>query len=193
MGRWRPAARERLRRAALELFADQGFAATTVPEITARAGLTTRTFFRYFPDKRAVLFDDDELAALAEELIADVPPSVAPVAMILDGLRTISVERFDPRRDDIRLLRDLVRLDESVRERDLRKRAMISEIVCDGLVARGTDRSTAAVVGEVSVMVLYLAIDDWLDRDGGALLFDSITAKARDLRAIAESFDAESN
>lgn len=193
MGRWRPAARERLRRAALELFAEQGFTATTVPEITARAGLTTRTFFRHFPDKRAVLFDDDELAALAERLIADIPPSVAPVAMILDGLRTISVEQFDPRRDDIRLLRDLVRLDESVRERDLRKRAMISEIVRDGLIVRGTDRATAAVVGEVSVMILYLAIDDWLDRDDGALLFDSIAATAREVRAIAESFDAESN
>ena len=56
MSRWQPDTRERLEKAALELFAEQGFAATTVPQITARAGLTTRTFFRHFADKRDVLF-----------------------------------------------------------------------------------------------------------------------------------------
>ena len=63
VSRWRPDARERLEHAALELFAEQGFAATTVPEITARAGLTTRTFFRYFADKREVLFGGAEIPA----------------------------------------------------------------------------------------------------------------------------------
>jgi len=189
MGRWRPDARDRLRRAALELFAGQGFAETTVPEIAARAGLTTRTFFRHFPDKRAVLFLDEEIAAVAEQFITGAPESIGPVATILNGLHSVSTERFDPRRDDIRLLRNLARSDESVRERDLRKRAMISEIICDGLIARGTEPSTAAMIGEVSVVLLYLGIDDWLDRDTDEPLFDSIMAKARDLRAVAASFD----
>ena len=58
MGRWEPDARDRLERAALELFVEHGFDPVTVPEITARAGLTTRTFFRHFADKREVLFAD---------------------------------------------------------------------------------------------------------------------------------------
>ena len=70
---------------------------------------------------------------------------------------------------------------------------MISEIIRDGLIARGTDRSTAAMVGEVSVVLLYLAIDDWLDRDDNEPLFHSIMVKARDLRAVAASFDSESD
>jgi len=65
MSRWQPDARGRLERAAVELFTEQGFAATTVPQIAARAGLTTRTFFRHFADKREVLFaGDEELPAL---------------------------------------------------------------------------------------------------------------------------------
>jgi len=57
MSRWRPDAEGRLTSAAIELFAEQGYEATTVAEIAERAGLTKRTFFRYFSDKREVLFD----------------------------------------------------------------------------------------------------------------------------------------
>jgi AcrR family transcriptional regulator len=68
VSRWQPDARQRLERAAIDLFAEQGFAATTVPQITARAGLTTRTFFRHFADKREVLFGGAEIPALATRL-----------------------------------------------------------------------------------------------------------------------------
>jgi len=77
MSRWQPNARDRLERAAVELFIDQGFAETTVPQITARAGLTTRTFFRHFVDQRAALFArDEELPALVARLVADAPASL---------------------------------------------------------------------------------------------------------------------
>ncbi|WP_420116296.1 helix-turn-helix domain-containing protein, partial [Micromonospora sp.] len=90
MARWRPDARERLRQAALELFAEQGFAATTVPAITARAGLTTRTFFRHFADKREVLFADEaEISAFATELMATAPTD-EPLTFIVAGLRTVA-------------------------------------------------------------------------------------------------------
>ena len=80
MSRWQPDARERLERAALELFTEQGFAETTVPQITAKAGLTTRTFFRYFADKREVLFSNDEEAAeLAARMIAEAPAHLTPM------------------------------------------------------------------------------------------------------------------
>jgi AcrR family transcriptional regulator len=63
MGRWKPGARERLRKAALDLYSEQGFAVTTVPQITERAGLTTRTFYRHFADKRDVLFPHPDARA----------------------------------------------------------------------------------------------------------------------------------
>ena len=73
MMRWAPDARRRLERAAFELFGEQGYAATTVPQITARAGLTTRTFFRYFADKREVIFGGDEIPDAAARLISEAP------------------------------------------------------------------------------------------------------------------------
>src|SRR3954470_10900165 len=100
MSRWRPDARERLQQAAIELFAEQGFAATTVPEITARAGLTTRTFFRHFADKREELFAGDESAALATRMLAEAPPSLDPMTLIVEGLRTVVAPRFEGRRDE---------------------------------------------------------------------------------------------
>src|SRR4051812_903008 len=135
MSRWRPDARERLQRAALELFAEQGFAATTVPAITARAGLTTRTFFRHFADKREVLFADErELPAFAARLMAEAPAAADPLTMILEGLRTVAEAHFEGRRAALRERRDIVNLDPGLRERDLRKRAGLAEAVRDGLL-----------------------------------------------------------
>src|SRR5580692_4264648 len=101
MSRWQPDARERLERAALQLFTEQGFAATTVPQITARAGLTTRTFFRHFADKREVIFGGDEIPALATRLMAEAPPSLTPMTLIIRGLRTVAETRFEGRREEI--------------------------------------------------------------------------------------------
>src|ERR1700759_3918689 len=119
MGRWRPDAREGLRQAALELSAEQGFAATTVPEITARAGLTTRTFFRHFADKREVLFGGDEIPTLAQRLMAHAPPSLARVTLIVEALQNVADARFEPQREEIRAQQAIIRSDEGLRERDL--------------------------------------------------------------------------
>src|SRR6201992_3764428 len=113
MALWHPDARERLRQAPLELFAEQGFAATTVPAITARAGLTTRTFFRHFADKREVLFADyDEIPARVAKMMAEAPASAAPRTLVLDGSKTLAETYFDGRRAVLRVRRDLVATDE---------------------------------------------------------------------------------
>ena len=77
--RWAPGARDRLTSAAFELFTERGYEKTTVPDITARAGLTTRTFFRYFADKREVIFGGREIPETAAHLIRTAPPGPAPV------------------------------------------------------------------------------------------------------------------
>src|ERR1700723_1431847 len=80
MARWEPNARARLEQAAMELFQELGYARTTVEGIAGRAGLTERTFFRYFADKREVLFSGS--AAFQDLFVSSVenaPDAAAPI------------------------------------------------------------------------------------------------------------------
>jgi AcrR family transcriptional regulator len=188
MGRWRPDARERLKQAAVELFAEQGFAATTVPQITARAGLTTRTFFRHFADKREVLFGGEEIPAMATRLIADAPASLDPAAVIIEGLRTVAETRFEGRREEVRLNRDIIRSDPGLAERDLRKRADLAAAIRAGFISRGVAVTTAALLAESTVTVLYVALDAWLDQDGDRALFEIMLGTLESLQGALGSF-----
>ncbi len=99
MGRWEPNARGRLAKAALELYSERGFEQTTVAEIARRAGLTERTFFRHYADKREVLFaGSGELQELFVRAVADAPESAAPIDAMAAGLDAVS-EAFADRRD----------------------------------------------------------------------------------------------
>src|ERR1700742_5176667 len=87
MGRWAPGAKGRLEEAAMELFDERGFEDTTVADIAERAGLTKRTFFRYFGDKREVLFSGSaQLQAKFVEAIAAAPAEAAPLDAVAAGL-----------------------------------------------------------------------------------------------------------
>lgn len=184
MSRWRPDARERLQQAALELFAEQGFAATTVPEITARAGLTTRTFFRHFADKREVLYADDaEVPAMVASMMAQAPAGTDPLALIVDGLRTVAETRFEPRRAALLARRELVRTDAGLQERDLRKRAVMAEAIRSGFVERGLEPARAALLAETCVTLINVALAEWLDRDDGRPLHAIILDTLATLRA----------
>jgi AcrR family transcriptional regulator len=188
VSRWRPDARERLERAAVELFAEQGFAATTVPEITARAGLTTRTFFRHFADKREVLFGGPEVPALAATMIADAPASLDPVTVIFGGLQTVAEARFEGRREDLRERRAIIRSDDGLRERDRRKRGELSEAIRTGFAGRGVPAITAALLGEITVTLLYVALDQWLDTDDEQTLFEVIFSTLGALQETMAAF-----
>src|ERR1700710_2662274 len=100
MTRWEPGAAERLAGAALELYAGKGFEETTVAEIAQAAGLTERTFFRYFPDKREVLFAGSELL---EQAFADGAATAAQDATPLEVVRAAvegAAEYFPDKRRD---------------------------------------------------------------------------------------------
>ncbi|WP_433074270.1 TetR/AcrR family transcriptional regulator [Dactylosporangium sp. CA-052675] len=184
MARWQPDARERLRQAALELFAEQGFAATTVPAITARAGLTTRTFFRHFTDKREVLFaDESAIPAFAEQLMAEAPTTGEPLAMLLAGLRTVAETHFEGRKATLRQRRAIVASDPGLRERDLHKRAALAEVVREGFRARGLEPARAALLAETSVTLMYVSVAEWLDADDDRRLVDIIETALETLRA----------
>jgi AcrR family transcriptional regulator len=184
--RWSPDARGRLERAAFELFAERGFAATTVPEITARAGLTTRTFFRYFADKREVFFAGDEIPDLARHLLASAPPGLDPVTLLEQGLRQVAAARFDGRREEIRVRRDLVVADGSLRERDAQKRDDLVAVIRPGLEARGVDPVEAALLAQLTVVVLQVALETWLDHPTEEPMGEVVSACFTRLRTLLD-------
>ncbi|PSL04551.1 TetR family transcriptional regulator [Haloactinopolyspora alba] len=168
MGRWQPGARERLERAALELFLERGFTETTVPQITARAGLTTRTFFRYFADKREVLFTGEELVPeRVAHLMAQAPPSLGPMELITEILTSSAAEILE-RRDLDYVLRRRAAIDAepALRERELRKFSLLSEALEQGFRDRGVDDLTARLAAEVAVSTFRTAVTRWLDQHG---------------------------
>ena len=91
MGRWAPNSRERLKEAAIALFQERGYDCTTVEEIAARAQLTERTFFRYFADKREVLFSGSKaLRELITGAMLAAPTSMPPLDVVAAGLAASS-------------------------------------------------------------------------------------------------------
>jgi len=186
MGRWQPNARNRLECAAVELFIEQGFAETTVPQITARAGLTTRTFFRHFADKREVLFaGDEELPALVAQLMADAPASLGPMMVIAHGLETVAATRFEGRLEYLRTRRAVIQADEGLRERELRKLSALSEAISRGFRDRGVDELTAMLAAQLATTVFSVTISRWLDQDGTQPLSALVHDTLRALRSVA--------
>jgi AcrR family transcriptional regulator len=185
VSRWQPNARDRLRQAALELFVEVGFAETTVPQITARAGLTTRTFFRHFADKREVLFaGEEEVPDMVAELMADAPAGLDPMTVIVQGLREVAETRFEGGREVIRTRRAVIQSDEGLRERELRKLSTLSEAIRLGFVGRGVDELTATLSAQVAVTIFSVGIGRWLDQDGDRPLTDFVLDTLDALRSV---------
>jgi AcrR family transcriptional regulator len=168
MGRWQPGARERLEQAALDLFLEQGFTETTVPQITARAGLTTRTFFRHFADKREVLFAGDEsVPEQVARLMADAPPALGPMELIAGGLAPAAAEIIEGRSlDYVRRRRAAIDAEPALQERELRKFSQMAEAMERGFRDRGADDLTARLAAEIAVTAFRVAVTRWLDQHG---------------------------
>ncbi|MDR6170702.1 MULTISPECIES: TetR family transcriptional regulator [unclassified Curtobacterium] len=186
MARWAPDTRERLRAAGLELFAERGFAATTVPDIVLRAGVTKRTFFRHFSDKREVFFGDDEIPRIAAGAISRAPAGTTPLTIVTHGLRVLAVERFEPQRDEIRSARRVIDAEPILRERDLRKQADLRDAVTQGFVDRGEEPLAARVLGGLTVELFEIALERWLADGDTAPLTEHLDQVAERMRATFE-------
>jgi AcrR family transcriptional regulator len=191
MSRWQPDTRERLAAAALELFREQGFADTTVPQITARAGLTTRTFFRHFADKREVLFaEEDELPALVTRIIREAAPDRSPLQVVEDGFPEVVASQFAEGRDALLARKRIIVADAGLQEREMRKVHAMQEAVRAGFVERGVDPLTAVLVAHATATVFGVSIGRWLseggpDTDLAAVLHDTLDAFRRLMAAGA--------
>src|SRR3954453_21325266 len=120
MSRWQPNARGRLEQAALELYTERGFDQTTVAEIASRAGLTERTFFRHFADKREVLFGaSSELQELMVGAVAGAPDTATPIAAVAAGLEAASSVLHD--REYARRRQAIITATAELQERELIK------------------------------------------------------------------------
>lgn len=186
MSRWQPNARERLESAALELFIEHGFAATTVPQITAHAGLTTRTFFRHFVDKREVLFAaDDDFPALVSHIVSQAPPSLSPVAVFEAGIDALAAEMFEGRLEFLRARHMVVRSDEGLAERELSKRAAMADAITRAYLDRGVDQVTAALTAQFTMAVVGVSVGRWIGENGATPLPHIMRETLQLLRAIA--------
>ncbi|MEU9216490.1 helix-turn-helix domain-containing protein [Streptomyces sp. NPDC048376] len=165
MGRWEPNARGRLEQAALELYVERGYEQTPVAEITKRAGLTERTFFRHFADKREVLFGGSgSLEELCVGAVAAVPSSATPMEAVAGALDAAAVV-FEERGDLVRLRQGVIDANAELRERELTKLASLAGALADALRARGVDDLTARLTAEAAIAVLKVAFRRWIDEE----------------------------
>ena len=142
MGRWQPDSRGRLQEAALALYSERGFDQTTAAQIAARAGLTERTFFRHFADKREVLFGGSAL--LQERIVAGVagrPPADGPLDAVACGLAAAAAMLGEFRRDLSRQRQAVIAANPELRERELAKLADYAAAVAEALHHRGRGRA----------------------------------------------------
>jgi AcrR family transcriptional regulator len=184
VGRWQPNARGRLQEAALELFLEHGFEQTTVAEIAERAGLTERTFFRYFADKREVLFDGS--AALTEVLVSAVARAgeqATPFEAAAEGI-VAAGEALQDRRDFARKRQRILVANPELQERELIKLASMATALAGALRQRGAPEPAASLVAEVAIAVFRSAFERWLGETEGHRLSQVIRGSVQQLEAL---------
>lgn len=180
MGRWQPNARGRLEEAALALYGERGFEKTTVAEIAARAGLTERTFFRYFADKREVLFAGSALLQdMLTDAVAEAPASASPLDATAGALETIGAV-FTGRREHSRHRQAVIDANTELRERELIKLATMASALAEALRRRGVPDPAATLTAEAGIAVFKVAFAHWLtdpaDKDMPQTIRESLKA-----------------
>ncbi len=178
MTRWEPNARGRLELAALALYGERGFENTTVAEIAARAGLTERTFFRHFADKREVLFSGaDALRELLVSNVAAAPDSIAPIDAVGAALEAAGA-LLQQRREYARQRQAIIAANTELQERELIKLASLASATADTLRRRGVSDPAASLTAEAGIAVFRIAFERWVQetnsRDLPELIRDSL-------------------
>lgn len=185
MARWEPDARGRLEKAAMELFQKRGYARTTVGDIAEHAGLTERTFFRYFTDKREVLFSGSaELERALVDLVLGARKDLTPLQVTIDAIEQVSTW-LQSKRDfaDVRARYTIVTEHAEVRERELIKMAALAVAITKALHARGVSEPTASVVAESGITVFKVGFERWVSAKKASDFAVHVRAAADALKA----------
>ena len=162
-------ARRRLQEAALALYRDHGYDATTTAQIAAAAGVTERTFFRHFADKREVFFDgEEELRRLWLDALAELPGDVAPLPALLAAAEA-TVPLLESNAPVVAQRRPVITATPALRERELAKAAHLVDALADALVGRGLAPLRALLAAQAGFAAISRATAGWFQQPGSDL------------------------
>jgi AcrR family transcriptional regulator len=184
VARWEADAGGRLSEAALQLYVERGFEQTTVAEIAARAGLTARTFFRHFADKREVLFArSSDLQAHLVDALAAAPKSASPMQAVGAALDAAAAA-LGQHPEHSRLRQSVIDSNAELRERELIKMASLSAALAQGLRRRGVPEPDASLAAEAGIVVLRVAFERWLGEPSGPDLAQTMREALARLKTV---------
>lgn len=185
MGRWQPGAQGRLQQAAMELIGERGYDRVTVAEIAARAGLTERTFFRHFADKREVLFaGGEQFSAVVVAGLEAAPAALSPLEAVVAGLAASGQWLDDERRPGSRVRQEVIDAHPELQERELIKLAGVSAAMAASLQGRGVGRDEAVLAADAGMAAYRLAFTRWVTDPGTHDLAWHLDAAVEALRAV---------
>lgn len=183
MARWEPDGEERLRRAAIELFLEYGYDNVTVAQIAARAGLTRRTFSRYFADKRDVLFaGSDQLPSMVADAVRRVDPEVPPFAAVQQALAEVAQVLSERVAEHAPQRREIIAGSPELQERGHAKFAAVAAALAAALRERGADEPTSMLIADVGIAIFRTGSDRWVNAPDTTDLAASIREAATQLR-----------
>lgn len=184
MGRWEPNARGRLEQAAMELYVERGFEQTTVAEIARRAGLTERTFFRYFADKREVLFAGaGSLQDFLVGTLASAPDSAAPIDAVAAAIEAAGA-LLQENREYSRQRQAVIAANAELQERELIKLASLASAIAGALRRRGVTDPAASLAAEAGIAVFRIAFERWVNGASHSDLPRLIRESLDELKAV---------
>ena len=184
MVRWEPDSRTRLVEAALALYGEKGYDNTTVEEIAERARLSERTFFRYFVDKREVLFwGAQELEALLVRAVDDAPPEARPIDAVISALEHAGA-LFEGRHDGALQRQRVIEANAQLREREVVKLFTLASSLAGALERRGVDAGSARLAADAGVAVFRVAFDRWIAGSSDVALAMHIRRAFDELRDV---------
>jgi AcrR family transcriptional regulator len=185
MGRWEPDARGRLAQAALELYAERGFEQTTVADIAERAGLSERTFFRHYSDKREVLFTtQEEFERLFLTGLEAAPEGALPLEAVATALRSVAAV-FEPRRPWSLVRQGVIDANPALQERESLKLNGVARSLTAALLERGVTEPTASLTAQAGMAVFHVSFQRWIAPENTRTLGDVMDEALAALKAAA--------
>ncbi len=184
MGRWEPNARGRLEEAALALYGERGYEQVTVAEIAARAGLTERTFFRHYADKREVLFAGSGLLReILVKAVAEAPDGAPPIEVVGAALAAAGA-LLEERRGLARQRQAVIDANPELQEREVVKLATLATAVAGALRDRGVAEPAASLTAQAGIAVFAVAFSRWIGDTGRRHLPDLLRESFDELRTL---------
>ena len=168
----------------MALYRERGFEDTTVAEIAERAGLTERTFFRHFADKREVLFSGAEtLQDAMIRAVENAPEQMAALDAVGLSLQAAG-EIFQDRRAFSAQRQAIVSANADLRERELMKLARLAAALAEALRSKGVEEPEASLAAETGIAVFKVAFERWVSDAGAESLSEEISRSLARLRAV---------